>query len=283
VEYGASYRPCAQGDRCPHLPFDEVEGCALDDRELWWQANCALWAGRATLASVEKMRRSMPPREFMREFLSWWEDPPNESGDGDLDFAKWLTLVDVTAEPAKPLVVGVDQCEDRTVSIGCTWRRRPAGVQVMLTQDDAIDVGLSPDQAVRRLTQLHDRWQCRVVLGGPSLSLEQDLKAAGVPTDVLTGADFAAACGQFNDRLTAGTMRHGNQRQLNESLQLARWRSVGTQGERAFRLKNAPGIGPAAAVVRALAGLLTLQLAPPPAPVAVTAPSATTGIASQQF
>lgn len=281
VEYGAVRQPCARGDRCPHLPVGEVEGCALDDRDLWWQANCALWAGRATLASVEKMRRSMPPKEFMREFLSWWEDPPNEGGDGDLDYAKWLTLADALAEPRKPLVVGVDQGEDRTVSIGCAWRRADRSVQVMLSQDEHVDTRLSPAEAVDRLAQLHHRWKSRIVLGGPAVGLERDLHAEGVPTEVLTGSDFATACGQLDDRLTAGTVHHGNQQELNDSLRTVRWRPVGQAGERAFRLKDSAGIGPIAAATRALAGLLKAA-PPPPSPVAVTA-SETSGLMAVEF
>jgi hypothetical protein len=281
VEYGATYRACALGARCTHLPVGEVEGCALDDRDLWWQACCALWAGRATLGSVEKMRRAMPPREFMREFLSWWEDPPNEDGDGDLDYAKWLTLADALAEPRKPLVVGVDQGEDRTVSIGCAWRRADRTVQAMLTQDEHVDTRLSPAEAVDRLVQLHRRWGSRVILGGPAIGLERDLRTEGVPTQTLTGTEFATACGQLNDRLAAGAIHHGNQQELNDSLRTARWRSVGTAGERAFQLKDAPGIGPLAAVVRALAGHLA-KPAPPPAPQAVAA-SEVRGLAAMEF
>jgi hypothetical protein len=262
VEYGATRRPCELGDRCPHQPVDEVPGCALDDRELWWQANCALWAGRATLASVEKMRRSLPPLEFMREFFSWWEDPPNLAGDGDLDMARWGTLVDTAAAARKPLVVGVDQGEDRTVSIGCAWRRPDGDVQVMLGQDAdedgvlRVDAGLSPGTAVARIVELRKRHSARVLLGGPALgSLGPALTEAGVPIETVTSSEFATACGQVEDRMRAGTIHHGGQSELTDSVAVAKWRSVGKAGEREFQLAGVPGIGPTAAVVRALHGL----------------------------
>lgn len=259
VEYGATRRPCELGDRCPHLPVDEVPGCALDDRELWWQANCALWAGRATLASVEKMRRSLPPLEFMREFLSWWEDPSNLGSGGDLDMDWWAALRDVDAQPRRPLVFGVDQGEDRTVSIGCAWRRPDGMPQLMLSQKEPgeVDVGLSPAQAAQRLAELRRAHGARVLLGGPALGLEPELRAAGVPVEPVTGAEFATACGQLDDRLRDGGLRHGGQEQLTNSLGAVRWRKVGTAGERAFQLSGAPGVGPAAAVVRALHGVVS--------------------------
>jgi hypothetical protein len=262
AEYGATRRSCELGDRCPHLPVDEVPGCVLDDRDLWWQACSSLWRppghpGRATLASVEKMRRSMPPAEFMREFYSWWQDPPNADGPGDLDVEAWRDLVDVDAEPVRPLVVGVDQGEDRTVSIGVAWRRPDDEVQVMLGQDERVDVGLSPAQAVERLVTLHSRWDCRVMLGGPALGLERELQSEGVPCETVSASDFATACGQLEDRLRAGGLRHGNQPALNEAVGVARWRHVGTAGERAFQLRDSPGVGPLAAVTRAVHGLST--------------------------
>lgn len=282
VEYGAPRRACKR-DQCPHLPVGEVPGCALDDRDLWWRANCALWAGRATFSAVEKMRRTLAPKEFMREFLSWWEDPPNVEG-GDLDVERWSLLADASAEPRRPLVVGVDQGEDRTVSIGCVWRRPGRRVQVMLAQQDVdhVDIGLSPEAAVVRLTELRKRWGCRVMLGGPALGLERELRDAGVPVETVNGTEFAAGCGHFDDRLRAGGLAHGDQAALNASVAVARWRRAGVAGDRAFQLQDAPGISPVAAVVRALAGLLS-RPAGVAEPVAVPAPSETSGLSSMQF
>lgn len=265
-EWGAPRKPCTQ-DRCTHSVG--ADGCALDDRGLWAAANPAL-GRRITEETLLNFRRSMPPIEFAREFLSWWEDPPNADGDGDLDVARWLSLVDVTAEPDRPLVFGIDQGEDRLVSIGCAWRRPDRRVHVMLTQDERVDVGLSPAEAVARLAALRKRWRGRVLLGGPAVGLEQDLRAAGVPSEVVSGSQFATACGQLDDRLRDGELRHGNQRELNESIGAVRWRKFGTAGERTFELSGAPGVGPTAAVVRALHGLLS-RSGPVASPVVVEA------------
>ena len=74
--------------------------------------------------------------------------------------------------------------------------------------------------------------------------------------DFSTGtASLTAGCGMVADRVTAGTIRHGNQAALNEAVKAAKWRSAGTGGERAFQLKDFPEVGPLAAVVRAVCGL----------------------------
>lgn len=71
LEFGSSRRAC-EDDNCTHALGSE--GCALDDRDLWWQANSGLWFGRVTFAAMERQRRMLPPDEFSREFLSWWEE-----------------------------------------------------------------------------------------------------------------------------------------------------------------------------------------------------------------
>lgn len=253
IEWAAAHRPCSD-EHCLHSVG--VEGCVLDDPDAIRQANLAVDRRIHIRFVMETERRGMTPQDYMVERLGWWQDPPNLTG-GDLDVTRWGTLVDEHAAPEPPLVLGVDQGEDRTVSIGAVWRRPDVQVQVMLSQGDQVDTGLSPAQAIARLIELHTRWDATVVLGGPAADFERDLTAAGVPCSVATSGEFAAACGQLDDRITAATVRHGNQPALNDSIGLARWRSVGTAGERAFRLKDAPGIGPAAAVVRALHGLST--------------------------
>lgn len=278
LEWMARHVRC-EDDPCAHTP--RTAGCALDRADLVREANLA--ADRRMdvegwVLGVE--REQLPPLDYMTERLGWWQDPPNLGG-GDLDMIRWAHLHDVAAQPRKPLAIGVDQAEDRMVSIGVAWRRQDRHVQVMLGQDEHVDVGLSPAAAVARLAKLYERHHARVVLGGPALGLERELRDAGVPVTALTGGEFATACGQLDDRIAAGTVRHGRQQELTDSIAVARWRPVGTAGERAFQLKDAPGVGPAAAVVRALAGLLARPQTVP-APVAVTS-SETSDLASMEF
>lgn len=52
-----------------------AEGCALDDEARWAEIMSAL--GRRVLPStIRSLRQAMPPEEFAREFLVWWDDPP---------------------------------------------------------------------------------------------------------------------------------------------------------------------------------------------------------------
>lgn len=257
VEYGAERRPCLRSD-CLHAMVDGVtpEGCALDDRDLWWQANCALWAGRIEEEALLNQRSSMPPAEFMREFLSWWEDP--ESTGGALPYGRWLELADPDASRGEWPAFGLDVTEDRMAWISVAWRRPDDSLQVMLANDgEPLPAGSLTGEA-KRLCGL---WGGEVV---PPRAFEDDLEAAGVSVCKATGSDFTAACGKVSDLITDGGIHHGNQPALNAAVKAAQWRSAGTDGSRAFKLKDSPDVGPLAAVARALHGVSAMS-SPEPA------------------
>jgi hypothetical protein len=86
-------------------------------------------------------------------------------------------------------------------------------------------------------------------------AFEEDLKTAGVRPEVVTSADFTTASGTVYDTLVARQLRHGNQAALNAAIKAAMWRPAGTDGSRAFQLKNCPEVGPLAAMARALHAL----------------------------
>jgi hypothetical protein len=51
-----------------------ASGCALDDRDRWARSNPAL-GRRISVDYVAAERRALPPAEFARERLGWWDDP----------------------------------------------------------------------------------------------------------------------------------------------------------------------------------------------------------------
>lgn len=260
LEWAAPHEPCDL-ERCPHTVG--TEGCALDRPHLIRAANLAL-DRLIDLDFVMTTERQalQPPSEFACERMGWWQDPPNAGG-GALDVERWKTFSDVDALPVPPLSFGVDVGEDRLTTIATAWRRSDGAVQVMVTQEDQLDVALAPAVAVARLAELRKRWNGTVWLGGPATGLDGDLAAVGVDAGTVSGTEFAMASGRFADLLTAGEIHHGGQRELTDAVRAAQWRAVGAAGERAFQLKDMPGIGPLAAGTRALHGLTTATDAPP--------------------
>jgi hypothetical protein len=242
VEYGAPKTHCASGD-CMH----EVgaDGCALDNRDLWWSANCALWAARITEESLEDQRNSLPPAEFMREFFSWWEDPASLGG--ALPYKPWGDASEPKADRGDRPVFGLELGE-RRAWIAVAWKRDDGTSYVMLAND-----GL-PVPAYRAVLMCQTLAEER---GGQvaTAAFRDELEREGVEVLSMTASDFAAGCGLLADNILAGTVAHGNQKALNDAVKAAKWRPALTSGERAFELKEMPQVGPAAAAARALWGL----------------------------
>lgn len=248
VEYGARFKAC-EDKACLHAA--DTPGCALNDRELWWQANCALWPGRITEESLEDMRKSMPPAEWMREFFSWWEDPLSMGG--ALSYQAWMALADPAAERGTQVSFGLDLTGDRDVWLAVAWTRDDGSAQVMLANEGR---PVAAYQAVEECKRLQGQWGGTVFTS----ALGDELEKAGVVIEPVSGADFASSCGAFEDSISDASVRHGNQRALNDAVRVARWRPSTISGERAFVLKDSPEVGPAAAAVRALRGASTASV-----------------------
>jgi len=64
------------GGECEHPVCDHAvtrPGCRLDDERRWIRANPAL-GRRISFDFVRAERRAMPPAEFARELLGWWDE-----------------------------------------------------------------------------------------------------------------------------------------------------------------------------------------------------------------
>lgn len=226
------------------------------DLETWLRANPA-YPSRIGHDFLLDQLETLGPELFAREHLCVWDPEPSSYRAGDLDADAWIALADPEAKRGERPVFGVDIGPDRLAHIAAVWRRPGGLVQVMLA-----GTGLSPLRTPERVQEIAAKWSGPVMLGGPSASLDGEVKG----TTVMSGAEFASACGRFDDLFTAGSIRHGNQPELNEAVSAARWRNFGQAGERSLQLRDAPLVGPLAAVVRAVHGLLAGAAVPPATP-----------------
>lgn len=220
------------------------------DRSLWRVPNPALVYGRTDMEFLDEQFRLLGSKLFAREHLGVWDDPPLLDGAGGFDMDVWRSLADPDAARGADVVFGVDVGEDRLAYVAVAWVRSDGHVHVMIAGER-----LSPLVVPERLVDLVDRWGGSVVLGGPSASLEGQVH----PTVVMSGSEFADACGELDDLVRGNQLHHGNQELLNVAVQSAQWRSVGTAGQRALQLRDAPAIGPLAAAVRAVWGARCAQ------------------------
>jgi hypothetical protein len=185
---------------------------------------------------------------WRREALGIWDE---DSG-GALVPARWAELADVEAERGVDPVFGVDITQDREAWVAVAWHRPDDALQVMLANDGQ---SMPAFRAADFVKDLLERWSGQVT---GSSALKDEMPHGFIP---LTSADFTIASGGFADLVTAGTVRHGNQPALNHAVKVARWRSAGTGGERAFQLRDCPEAGPLAAAARAV-HVLTADVRP---------------------
>ena len=217
----------------------------MDDRELWWAANSALWAGRITEERIERFRKRMPPVEFAREFLSWWEDPLSQGG--AFDPLCWAGLADPQAERGKAVLFALDVAPDHSsASVSVAWKRPDERAQVMLAHHQRGVDGLAA-----RCTDLLGSWGGRLVVEktGTAAFLLPDLESLSV--ELVPRQFFVDSCAHLDATVTASGLRHGNQAELNAAVESASWLSSSTTGARVLNRKD-PRVSPLVAAGLAL-------------------------------
>lgn len=235
VEWCAEPGDCAVVD-CLH----EVgsDGCLLDDRDRWRQANPTIGL-RIEEEFIASERRAMTPVEFMRERLGWWDDPPTLDADDVL--AGWP---DAAAGPplSDPVCLGVDVAADgRSAAIvacdGATlevveWRRG--------------GVGWVPDR-VAELRAKHRVSAVGLVANSPAAALAAHID----DVQVLPVGAANVASQSFAQAVNEGRLRHRGQPPLDVAVGAA-VRQLSGDGWRWSRRLSRADISPLwAAVVAA--------------------------------
>lgn len=250
AEWGTERPKCAHDDdrtgrKCLHFPPGNplhVPGCAMDDEELWARASPLLGRVRPngtglSLDRMRNLRESIPPAEWGREYLGWWDeaDATDVFGDGvwsaataryfDADDNEHIGLP--TPADFDLNTVGVAVAADLTSAaiVGAGPRGERTACRVVAT-------GPGFQWLVPRLKELMDeRPRTRVVYdpGGPSGVLTAELEKAVKPSRRLIKATFPqwkAACAGLWDGVRSGTVEHGGQPELDASVSEAKKRDI---------------------------------------------------------
>lgn len=229
LEYCAPEGGCAD-ENCTHQ-FGLVEGCALDNRDNWRVANPAE-GRRITIAKLAALRESLPPGEFGREHMGWWERPVEEMA-GPISPEMWARLVDVDSVPADPVAFGLHVSQDRgTAAISVAGRRADGRIHVGIVpaaKGGALDTLPGTGWIPARLVQLVEQWSpCAVVVdsGSAAASLIPALTEAGVEVVTTNASDMARACGQLFDAVTEDQLRHKGAVPLAKAVAAAKTREL---------------------------------------------------------
>lgn len=221
-EWASERGGCATED-CAHELT--AQSCALDDESKWAQANPAL-GRRIELDTLRAMRRTLSasPMEFAREFLSWWDDPPEGGVDPVVDMAQWAKLADRTATVDGPVALAVAIPRDRSSStVSVSWlhgERVFSAVTRLPGTSKAVEL-------IRRKLDEHEVLDVSLHAGGPAGALVADLEAEGIEVTTVSTQEFAQATGAYRDGIANSEVGHVDQAELTDSLRNARLRNAG--------------------------------------------------------
>lgn len=244
LEWLAPKEECADRD-CKH-PKDALDlgiDCALDREHLLRKANPTLSTGRITLERLRDLRQEMPPEEYMRESLGWWEEPDEELVNLFGPRALWEaghtgpgTPHEDIVPPTSPAAVGV------AVSVDLQWAAiaSAAVIEIEDPEDPEAEpieryfVAKSERRAgtawlAKRLREIQDAHDCVVVLDekGPAADLIEDFEDEGVAVETLTLNECATACSKFQRKVHDDLLLHPKDSEFDDQVKGAAWRKVG--------------------------------------------------------
>ncbi len=220
------------------------DGCALDDRHAWVQANPAL-GHRMTEQAIASALETDPEQVFRVELLSQWVTATAPA----LSPATWAALADPQAQRGRPVVFALDVAPDHsTASLAVAWTR-PDGVPQVMLADHRPGV----EWVVDRARDVAASWGGKVVLEqtGTAAFLLGQLEQAGVPVEGVPRRFYVDACSTLDAFVTSGRLRHGNQSGLNDAVAVARWSTSGDAGSRVLSRKD-PRVSPLVAAALAV-------------------------------
>lgn len=261
---------CAAGDQCTHAL--DAEGCGCDRPELWALANPAM-GRRISAEHIAAERRAMPPAEFARERMGWWDDPFDEQA--RIPPELWALRADPESQVAGSMALSVAVAPDGLSCSLAAGGRRDDGlehVEVIERRDGTRGV-------VDRLVELADRWRpCATVLdpAGPAGALVPELIERGFSTDpvgerhrlhLMTAREYAQACGALAAAVVNDRIRHLDDPLLNRAIETARTRPLSDAW--AWSRKEGGDITPLEAVTLARHGHAVHGVIAPPAPIAI--------------
>jgi hypothetical protein len=244
VEWCAPVVACPD-DRCDHRPG--TQGCALDDVDAWRRANPAL-GRRITVEHIEAERRALPPEEFARERLGWWEEPPGSVAGLPLNLWEASTMA---GPPGRLLALAVDVTPDLAFASIAKATAVRAGIRLDLAVHRRGTSWVAGEVACLRGDS---RVPVALDLGGPAAVLNNELARldSSIATVNPATADVAQACSGLLDGLIRRKVWHGSDPLLDAAVRGASRRALG-DGAWAWSRKNSlADISPLVAVTLAL-------------------------------
>ena len=236
-EWLAPREDCADPD-CLH-PKDALEqgiDCALDREHLIVAANPTISTGRINIQTIRDLRQELPPAEFMRESLGWWDeedslDPPA------IDLNAWSTSSFPKARmPAAGNVV-LDVSPDRKTSTIAVAGTGPKGRTLLVVRREAGTAWVVP--RLKRMSERRNILEVALNPVGQAGSLIPALVAEGIEFETITTQEAGRACSWFQQMVETDQIAHAGQPELDQAVANAR---TVTRGEAELWDRRDPSI-----------------------------------------
>jgi hypothetical protein len=237
IEYCAPTpaQACERGSKCDHGL--STPGCGCDNPANWARGNPSLGRRRAngtglTAEYIAAERRALPPAEFGRERMGWWDDP----GDGmrPLDLAAWAARADPSSAAAGRVAFGFEIRPDQSSAAIAVAGRRADGLGhgEITGRDGLLDCRPGTGWLVDRIMELAGQWDPYAVAlnaSGQSGTVIRELTERGFEAVrpgkepppgkrallVLGSREWAQACGALVRDVSEGGWRHLGQEPLD--------------------------------------------------------------------
>ena len=235
-EWCAPKRACAD-EKCDHTPG--TAGCQLDVVENWKLGNPLLGRTRAngtglTVEYVRGEREALPPEEFARERMGWWDDPTAAELFGA---GKW----EAGARDERPADLAVSAL---AVAVSIDLRHSA----IVAAAADGEDVWVKPlhhgpgtKGVVERCKELQDALGVDVVIDGkgPGAVLIPHLEKAGIRLHVASTGDVLDAFANLETKVRDGQFLHVQAPELDAAAAGAVKRDVGDRAALGRKLSDA--------------------------------------------
>ncbi len=220
IEWCAPKSGCATPN-CDHAVGSD--GCVLDDETFWQIANPQM-GRRIRLETIRNERLALPPEEFARERLGWWDEP----GVVEHIFGaeRWARCAIPQQEkpPTAGITLGVAVSIDRAWSSISAASPLPGRELV-----GVVDRRPGTDWLVAEVKRLQDELKCRVAVDsrGPTADLIEPMKAAGVNLHLLSTSEVLDATAAFYDKVQTSVIAHMRLEYLEAAVSGAQRRPIG--------------------------------------------------------
>ena len=245
AEWAAEQRPCASPE-CPHWP--DFPGCAMDDHDLWLQANTAITRGRITIETIDALRRSMRtvPRTFARECLGWWDDPVGASEAAIAPDVWEKCRLDDAYPPEDPVLV-LDVSPTRSfATILAAGTAVDGRHHVEVTSRDGVgDWRPGTDWVLPRFGELAEALPnatVRMLAKSQASAFAAKIEQLGLAVDLVPMGDYPAMCAAFVSAVETGAVVHLGGEALSASVAAGVLVDVGEEQARWGRRKSSSDI-----------------------------------------